>query len=34
LLGDLMRDFNFSQPARRPLILSEHPSPGPASTPP
>jgi phospholipase C len=34
LLGDLLRDFNFSQPARRPLILSEHPSPGPASTPP
>ena len=30
-LGDLSQDFDFSQPARPPLLLSEHPVPGPAS---
>ena len=34
LLGDLSADFNFSQKPRPPLILSAHPAPGPASTPP
>jgi phospholipase C len=33
-LGDLSADFNFTQKPRRPLILSVHPTPGPASTPP
>jgi phospholipase C len=33
-LGNLVKDFNFSAPPRRPLILPVHPSPGPASTPP
>jgi phospholipase C len=33
-LGDLVADFNFRQPPRRPLILPVHPAPGPASTPP
>jgi phospholipase C len=33
-LGDLMLDFNFARPPRTPLLLSTHPSPGPASTPP
>jgi phospholipase C len=33
VLGDLARDFDFTQPPRRPLILSTSPSPGPASTP-
>ncbi len=30
-LGDLMIDFDFTQPPRPPLILLPHPSPGPAS---
>jgi len=30
-LGDLRQDFDFSQAPRRPLILDEHPAPGPAS---
>jgi phospholipase C len=34
LLGNLRSDFDFSQPARSPVILPVHPSPGPASTPP
>jgi phospholipase C len=34
ILGDLAADFDFSQTPRAPLILSVHPSPGPASTPP
>jgi phospholipase C len=34
LLGDLSSDFNFSQTPRAPLVLSVHPAPGPASTPP
>jgi phospholipase C len=34
LLGNLVRDFNFFQRPRPPLILSVHPAPGPASTPP
>ncbi len=29
ILGDLLRDFNFAQPPRRPLILPVHPTPGP-----
>jgi len=33
LLGDLARDFDFTQPPRRPLVLSTSPSPGPASNP-
>ena len=33
LLGDLARDFDFSQPPRRPLVLDPRPKPGPASTP-
>jgi phospholipase C len=32
LLGDLQADFDFTQPARRPVILPVHPRPGPAST--
>lgn len=31
-LGDLTKDFDFSQRPRPPLILPEHPPPGPAST--
>jgi phospholipase C len=31
LLGNLVLDFNFLQPPRRPLILSTNPAPGPAS---
>ncbi len=30
-LGDLLQDFDFSQSPRQPVVLSEHPSPGPAS---
>ncbi|HLY48977.1 MAG TPA: alkaline phosphatase family protein [Solirubrobacteraceae bacterium] len=33
-LGDLLKDFNFSQKPRPPIILPVHPAPGPASTPP
>jgi phospholipase C len=33
LLGNLIRDFDFSQPPAAPLTLSPHPAPGPASTP-
>jgi phospholipase C len=33
LLGDLVSDFDFSQPPRAPLLLDPNPSPGPASTP-
>ncbi len=33
ILGDLRKDFDFSQEPRPPLILEERPSPGPASTP-
>ena len=31
-LGNLVRDFDFSRPPRPPMILPEHPPPGPAST--
>ena len=34
LLGDLLRDFNFTQTPRPPVILPVHPAPGPASNPP
>ncbi len=34
LVGDLTADFDFNQAPRAPVILSPHPSPGPASTPP
>jgi phospholipase C len=34
ILGNLTADFNFDQPPRPPIILSIHPPPGPASTPP
>jgi phospholipase C len=34
ILGDLVDDFNFNQSPRPPVILSTHPAPGPASTPP
>jgi phospholipase C len=34
LLGDLSKDFNFSQPPRAPVLLPVDPQPGPASTPP
>ena len=30
-LGDLRKDFDFSQSPRSPLVLNEHPAPGPAS---
>ena len=30
-LGELSRDFDFTQPPRAPLILPVHPTPGPAS---
>jgi phospholipase C len=33
-LGDLANDFNFNQSPRPPVILSPHPTPGPASKPP
>ncbi|GAC1478357.1 MAG: alkaline phosphatase family protein [Ktedonobacteraceae bacterium] len=33
ILGNLQNDFDFSQPPRSPVILSQHPSPGPASQP-
>jgi phospholipase C len=32
ILGDLTNDFDFSQTPRAPVILSLHPTPGPAST--
>jgi phospholipase C len=32
-LGDLLNDFDFSQPPLPPLVLSENPPPGPASIP-
>ena len=32
-LGDLAQDFDFSQAPRKPLVLDQHPQPGPASTP-
>jgi phospholipase C len=32
LLGNLYADFNFSQQPQRPVLLSTHPAPGPAST--
>jgi phospholipase C len=34
ILGDLTADFDFLQQPRAPTILSVHPAPGPASTPP
>jgi phospholipase C len=34
ILGDLRQDFNFNQAPRPPVILTAHPAPGPASTPP
>jgi phospholipase C len=34
ILGNLAREFNFSQRPRHPMILPVHPAPGPASTPP
>ena len=33
-LGNLVNDFDFTQPPRPPLVLSTHPAPGPASIPP
>ncbi len=33
-LGNLMADFDFSQPPRPPVVLQTNPSPGPASNPP
>jgi phospholipase C len=32
-LGNLLADFNFSQPPRKPILLPPHPKPGPASKP-
>jgi phospholipase C len=32
ILGNLVADFDFTQPPRPPMILPTHPSPGPAST--
>jgi phospholipase C len=32
-LGDLARDFDFSKPPRKPMLLPLHPAPGPASSP-
>jgi phospholipase C len=32
-LGDLVNDFDFTQPPRPPVILWPHPGPGPASSP-
>jgi hypothetical protein len=31
ILGDLRNDFDFSQAPRKPILLSAHPTPGPAS---
>jgi hypothetical protein len=33
ILGDLLSEFDFDQDPLPPLILPEHPSPGPASIP-
>jgi len=33
ILGNLMSDFDFSQPPRPPVLLPTHPAPGPASSP-
>jgi phospholipase C len=33
ILGNLVSDFDFSQPPRPPVLLPTHPAPGPASTP-
>jgi phospholipase C len=33
ILGDLLRDFNFAQRPRKPMLLPLHPKPGRASTP-
>ncbi len=33
ILGNLVADFDFRQRPRRPVLLSPHPSPGPASRP-
>jgi phospholipase C len=33
ILGNLIRDFDFNRPPRRPVILPLHPKPGPASKP-
>ncbi len=33
ILGNLQNDFDFSQSPRSPVVLSQHPSPGPASQP-
>ena len=33
ILGNLLADFDFSQPPRPPVLLSTSPAPGPASTP-
>ena len=33
ILGNLLRDFDFNQPPRQPVLLPEHPEPGPASRP-
>jgi phospholipase C len=33
ILGDLIADFDFSQPPRPPVLLPTHPAPGPASAP-
>jgi phospholipase C len=33
ILGNLLSDFDFSQPPRAPVLLPTHPAPGPASTP-
>jgi phospholipase C len=33
ILGNLVRDFDFAQPPRRPVMLPLHPGPGPASKP-
>ena len=31
ILGDLLADFNFTQRPRKPIVLPQHPKPGPAS---
>jgi phospholipase C len=33
ILGNLRKEFDFHQPPRPPMILDEHPAPGPASKP-
>jgi phospholipase C len=33
ILGDLANDFDFTQQPRPPMILSQYPQPGPASSP-